>query len=217
MTFPLRLADRDFPDPRSLSVAVAADARAGGGQVVAGKAPSAWLLDEVRAGRLPAELATGLCAAMVQSTEPALLCEGARLAAGLARPELGELLRLTFQAQDIGVLLTADPLAAAAGSPASVEDTLLSCWWRAANPADPAARAAMLAAARHAGRPELELGLLTAHGTAEELVTWLPGVLREGVTADTESALAAARARGLGEAVDAALEALEADARALAR
>ncbi len=179
MSFPVTWADRTFSDGPSLLGAVLADAEAGGGQVVAGQAPSRWLAAMVEGGALDPELAVGLCAAMLQNrARPGAITEAARLAANLARRELAELLLVSLDAFDTGLLLTADPLDPGAGS---VEDALLRAAWATADLDDPAIRERLVPRLRNAGLVALECITLVRHGAADEILEGLPAILIEGV------------------------------------
>src|SRR5690606_18277346 len=93
-----------------LVAAVVDDATRGGGTVVAGQRPSEWLVALVEQGAMPIDLAVGLVAAMLQShRDAASICEAAALAAALRRSELAELLVLSIEALDVGLLLETAP------------------------------------------------------------------------------------------------------------
>lgn len=173
MPFPLTIARRRIADPRSLATLVVGDAEAGGGQVVPGQLPSAWVYALVRAGQLEAPLAVALAAALLRSGRPGAVAAGARLSALLQDPELHQLFVHALDGLDIGVLLTADPCSQGT----SVEDALLRAWVAVAPLRDDAVRADLLDRLRRAGLHDLELSVLCSHGSPEELRQWLPAAL----------------------------------------
>ncbi|MBW1881732.1 MAG: hypothetical protein JRI25_00165 [Deltaproteobacteria bacterium] len=205
MPFPLTLAEHTWKDGPELLAAVLADAKAGGGQVVAGHGPSHWLGDLVDQGALEPELAVGLVAALLQQRGDAgAVSEAARLAVQLGRDELGELVVMSLDAFDTALLLTADPL----HSGASVEDALLTAAVQLADLAIPEMRAQLLPRLRNAGLTGLECQLLAQHGDENEIRLWLPAVLTEGLPDGASGALVEGLARG-GEETDALLDVLE--------
>lgn len=188
MPFPVSLGSTTWPDGPALLAAVADDARAGGGSVVAGQYPSQWLLGLVSAGALEQDLAVGLVAALLRSSsEAAVLAEATRIAVALDEGALGALVVACLEAFDTGVLLTSDPR----GEAESVEDLLLRAAVHLADLDQPELRARVLPRLRHAGLPELELAVLAAHGDLEELQLWLPPVLVEPLSPPGAAALAA--------------------------
>jgi len=206
MPFPLTLGQHTWKDGPDLLAAVLADAKAGGGQVVAGRGPSQWLGDLIEAGALEPELAVGLVAALLQQrTDACAVSEAARLAVLLGRADLGELVVMSLDAYDTAFLLTADPLRRAA----SVEDALLDAAVRLADLAEPEVRARLLPRLRNAGLTSLECMILARHGTASEIRLWLPAVLTEGLPEGSPGSLVEGLARG-GPETDALLEVLEA-------
>lgn len=177
MPFPIRVGDRELPDPPSLAALVRADAGPASGTVVPGQRPNAWIVGLVDAGALERRLAIGLAAALLQHPEAATVCEGARLAERLGERLLGGVIVRALAAHDTALLLQVDP----GGAGESVEDTLLRVAPRLADLSDPAVRRPLLERLRHAGLPAIEVPLLCEHGDAEDLRTWLPAVLAEGV------------------------------------
>jgi hypothetical protein len=205
MPFPLTLGEHTWKDGPELLEAVLADARAGGGQVVAGQGPSRWLGDLVDLGALDLDLAVGLVAALLQQREDAgAVAEASRFAVQLGRKELGELVVMSLDAFDTALLLTADPLRPGA----SVEDALLEAAVRLGDLAVPELRARLLPRLRNAGLTSLECQILARHGTASEVLLWLPAVLTEGIPEGTSGALVDGLARG-GDETDALLDVLE--------
>lgn len=176
MSFPLKVADRQIPDPPALAALVRSDCGAASGTVVPGKRPAEWIVDLVRAGAFEARLAVGLAAALVQNPDAATICEGARLAVALADRVLGPLIRRALDGHETVLLLQADPAAPGA----SVEDTLLAAAVALCDLADPEVRRPLLERLRHAGLRDLELPALLRFGDAEDLRQWLPAVLTEG-------------------------------------
>lgn len=171
MSFPVTWKERSWADGPSLLNDVVQDARAG-------RAPSRWLAAMVEQGALPKDLAVGLVAALLQRRDEAgAVTEAARLAGRLGHVELGELLLMSLDAFDTGFLLTADPLLPGQ----SVEDALLRAAGVVVDLSDDTARARLLPRLRNAGLSGLECTALVRHGTADEIRTWLPAVLIEGV------------------------------------
>jgi hypothetical protein len=205
VSFPLTVAATTFADPPALAAAVVADARAGGGTVVSGARPAAWLAAAVRDGALPRSLAVGLAAALIQHGEAASLVEAAELAVALDLRELGGLIGAALDAVDVGVLLARAP-----GDPAtSVEDVLLRAWAALAPEGDPTGLRALLLRLRHAGLRAIELRVLLDHADPETIADLLPDVLAEDFTAADAAVVRAARARpGGDDAVGRALAAL---------
>lgn len=201
MPFPLVVGSRTFEDAPELALAVAADARAGGGTVIPGEAPSMWVAGLVADGRLEPYLAVGLAAGMLRTTQPPLIAEGARLAARLGETQLAPLLPHALDAHDVGVLLSQDPVIPGR----SVEETLLRAWADLAPVHDPVTRADLLARLRRASLGDVELAVLVRHGTADEIRRLLPDVLVEGLPAGGPAALADGVARG-GDVADALRE-----------
>jgi hypothetical protein len=192
MSFPIRLAGRTFETPPDLARAVLADARAGGGTVVADQRPATWLAEAITAGDLPRPLGVGLCAALVQTGDPHAIVEAAAVAGAAGLTELSGLLPAALEGLDQGVLLTPDPTTPAR----SVEDALLAAW--AALVQDPAApgRDALLRHLRHAGLRRLELEVVARAGDPATLRESLPAILVEELPVDDVAVLAAALVRG---------------------
>lgn len=192
MPFPLKVGDHDVPDPPSLAALVRRDAGPVSGGVVPGKRPNEWILGLVAEGALEQRLAVGLAAALIQHPAAETVCEGARLAAALGDRVLGAVLLRALDAHDTALLLGADP----ADPAASVEDALLAAAVALCDLADAGVRGPLLERLRHAGLPQLEVPLLAAFGTAEELRVWLPAVLVEAIGDEGRRALAERAARG---------------------
>ncbi len=192
MSFPLEIGDHVVADPAALAALVRDDSGPQSGGVVPGKRPAGWVLDLVEAGRLERRLAIGLAAALIQHPDPITACEGARLARALGEVALGTLLVRALRAHDTALLLRVDP----AGAGASVEDTLLRAAVETADLGDATLRKELLERLRHAGLPELEIPTLLEHGDAEDLRTWLPAVLAEGLDDEDEPLLRARLERG---------------------
>jgi hypothetical protein len=192
MPFPLKVGDHDVPDPPALAALVRRDAGPVSGGVIAGKRPHQWLAELVATGALEHRLAVGLAAALLQHPVAETVCEGARLAVGLADRVLGTVLLRALEAHDTALLLRADP----ADPASSVEDVLLGAAAGLCDVSDEAVRGPLLERLRHAGLPRLEVPILAAWGTVHELRTWLPAVLAEGVTDAGVASLAERVARG---------------------
>jgi hypothetical protein len=190
MSFPLTIGDRVVPDPPSMAALVRSDSGAVSGTVVPGRRPADWVAELVRDGRFEKRLAVGLAAALIQNPEAVTVAEGARLAQALGEPVLATLLRRALDGHDPAVLFAADP-----GAPgSSVEDALLAAICALADATDPAVRGPLLERLRNAGLRDLEIPLLLRFGDADELRTWLPAVLTEGVGEDHLVLLTAAMA-----------------------
>jgi hypothetical protein len=170
--FPVTIAGRQLASPAALAQLVRTDAAAGGSTVVPGCGPSTWLLGVDGLSRR--EL-VGLAAALVALPEAASIAEGARLAVAVGDSALGPLLLQAVASHDVGLLLAPDPPGGGA-----VEDALLQAAAAVADLRDRDRRDALLTQLRQAGRTDLELLILLAHGSAEELAHWLPAVLVEG-------------------------------------
>lgn len=211
MPFPLVVGARTYATAPAFAAAVTDDARAGGGTVVPGRLPSRWVVELVRAGSLEADVAVGLAAALLRSRDAAAVCEGARLAAQLRDPKLGEMLPVALTGHDTGMLLHADPVMPGQ----SVEDALLRAWAQVADLSDATNRGALLGRLRHAGLSEVEAHVLATHGTADELRRWLPVVLIEGLPRGAADSLAHGLRRGGAES-GAIVDALAAGARPVA-
>lgn len=192
MSFPLTLAGRTFDSGPDLARAVMDDAIAGGGTVVDGHRPAAWLARAVREGELPRALAVGLSAALVQSGRTAGIVEVATLAADLGLTELASLLPAALDGLDVGVLLTPDPRQ----PDRSVEDALLDAWAAIATAEDAASRDALLGRLRHAGLRGLELRVLARTGDPETVRQVLPPILVEELPVGDVATLAEALVRG---------------------
>jgi hypothetical protein len=196
MDFPLKIAGHIVANAPALASLVLDDARAGGGTVIPGQRPSAWLAAAVAEGLIARRLAIGLAAALLQLGDPAGLVEAAELGARLGAEELGPVLRAAVDALDVGVLLERAP-----GAPdASVEDALLRGWAALAPADDPAALRALLERLRNAGLRDLELRALAERGSAELIAELLPFILVEELPASDVDVLARAIARGPDEA-----------------
>lgn len=204
MPFPLSVAGRSFASGPGLAIAVVEDARAGGGTVVPGAAPSRWVMDLVRSGQLEADIAVALSAALVRTPQPAAIAEGARLAAGLREPRLAQLLQAAIAGHDVGLLLHADPLVAGQ----SVEDGLLRAWAAVAALDAAEARTELLQHLRNAGLSGVETMVLATHGTPAEIRQWLPAVFAEGTPPDAGASLGAGLLRG-GDPTLAILEVID--------
>lgn len=203
MPFPLTLAGRTISTPPQLASFVISDAQAGGGTVVPGQVPSRWVMDLVRAGQLEEPLAVGLAAALLRTEQPGALTEGARLAGQLKHPRLADMLAAAVSSHDVGLLLHPDPVVAGA----SVEDALLRAWANVADLARPDVRGSMLERLRNAGLTDVEVRVLGAHGTPEEIRRWLPAVFAEGAPRGVGEGLSTALSRG-GEVTTAVLRVL---------
>lgn len=177
MSFPLSIGDRLVADPASLAALVRDDSGSESGAVVPGKRPCEWVADLVRDGRLERRLAVGLADALLRQPAPSTACEGARLACALEEPTLGSVLIDALKAHDTGLLLGVDP----AGAGASVEDTLLRAAAELADLSDADIRREVLQRLRNAGLPDVEIPILLRYGDADELRSWLPAVLTEGL------------------------------------
>ena len=99
------------------------------------------------------------------------------------------MLPLALEGHDMGLLLVPDPL----DPDHTVEDTLLRSWAALADLDTHCGP--LLTHLRQAGLTRLELEVLCHHGSDEELVAWLPAVLRDGLPEDL-SLLASVRSRG---------------------
>lgn len=213
MPFPITVGEHTWADGPALLAAVLADARAGGGTVIDDAPPSTWVADLVEQGVLEHALAVGLVAAVLQqASEASAVAEAARLAARLDHPDLGELLLTSLDAFDTGLLLTADPLAPGR----SVEDALLEGAYLLTDLSDDETRADLLPRLRNAGLTGMECRALAAHGSPDEIRTWLPAVLIEGLPEGAAAALAAGLRRG-GDVTEALIEVCEATDPALRR
>lgn len=184
MPFPVTVRGQAVRTPRELAAVVLRDAAQGGGTVREGVGPAVWLLDL----GLGARDLVGLAAALIALPTASAAAEGARLAVALGTPELGPLLLQAAKAHDLGVLLARD-----VGGEGSVEDALLEAVARVADVSDADTRTAVLALLRQGGRTDLELPVLVAHGTADELAEWLPATLveRDALADDALAALQA--------------------------
>lgn len=192
MSFPLTLAGRTFDTGPDLARTVMDDAIAGGGTVVDGQRPAAWLAEAVRAGELPRALAVGLSAALVQAGRTAGIVEAAELAAELGLTELAALLPAALDGLDVGLLLTPDPRE----PDRSVEDALLAAWAAIATAEDATSRDALLGRLRHAGLRGLELRVLARTGDPATVRSSLPPILVEELPVGDVATLAEALVRG---------------------
>ncbi|TNE83998.1 MAG: hypothetical protein EP330_31015 [Deltaproteobacteria bacterium] len=174
MTFPLSIAGRTVTDPPGLAALVRADAAAGGA-ILAGQRPRDWVPALVRQGLLPAQLAVGLVAALLQDPSPSTLVECTHLARALGDRRLGTVLAAAVDAHDVGVLLVPGE------EGRSVEDLLLLAAAELAEVDDAEFRGNLLDRLRHAGLASAELQVLARGGNAEEVRTWLPAILAEAL------------------------------------
>jgi hypothetical protein len=191
MPFPLRVGPHTFATAPELGAAAARDAREGGGSVVAGQAPSAWIVRAVAAGGLTAAEAIALGASLVDSTEPGGVAEGARLLAALRDPRCADLIEAALHG-DVGLMLASDPIVAGQ----SVEDALLRALAAVADLDDGTTRGRLLERLRNAAMGEIELRVLALHGTPDEIREFVPPLLAEGAPRGAADALAAAARRG---------------------
>lgn len=185
MPFPLRVAGRRITTGQDLFQLVVADARARGATVVAGRAPHQWVGDLVAAGALEAEVAAALVAVMLNGTDAGVVAEGARLAARVEHPMVKGLFPAAVDAQDVGLLLHADPFV----PNSSVEDALLRAWATVAPTDDEAVRKPLIERLRNAGLSDVETAVLVRHGTPAEIREVLPAVFIEGVPTGVPEAL----------------------------
>lgn len=192
MDFPLTVAGRTYDTAPALAQAVLADAAAGGGTVVDGARPAAWLARAVRDQALERAFVVGLCAALVRTGDPAGLVEGMDLAVDLELTELLPLLPAALDGLDMGILLHADPRSASG----SVEDALLRGWAALVAPERTDGLDALLLRLRHAGLRGLELEVLARCGDAAAVRAILPSILTEDLPVGDVAALAEALVRG---------------------
>jgi len=179
MPFPLTVGGRNVASPPELAALAQADAAGAGGTVVAGQRPWQWILGLVQSGALDAKLAMGLGAALLQNANAVTVAEGARVAEALHPSPLGRLVLLALDAHDSALLLQNDP----ARPDSSVEDSLLRCAVVVAPLDQPGVRERLLTRLRHAGLPDLELIVLLAHGSLDEVRWWMPALLEEELEA----------------------------------
>lgn len=185
MPFPLRVAGRRIATGQDLFQLVVADAKAGGGTVVSGRPPHQWVGDLIAAGSLDGDVAAALVAVMLNGTDAGVITEGARLAARVEHAMIRGMFPAAVDAQDVGLLLHADPFVANA----SVEDALLRAWAAVAPTAQDAIRKPLLERLRNAGLPDVETAVLVRHGTPDEIRGILPTVFIEGVPTGVPEAL----------------------------
>lgn len=181
MPFPCDVDGSSYATPQQLAAAVLTRARAG-------EQPERGLFAARQSESLSRDEAVGLCAALVQTGQPAAVATGARLAESLGDPALGPLLLLAHEALDVGTLL------AVTVDGSSVEDCVL----RAAAhllPADHPRRVDLLGLLRNAGLTAAEIKLLARSATADELSRDLSAALIEGLPEGTAGALAQAARR----------------------
>lgn len=205
MTFPLTIGGQTVSDPPGLAALVRADAAAGG-IVLAGQRPRGWVRALVDKGLLPAQLAVGLVAALLQDDAPPTLVECAHLARSLGDERLGAVLLSAVEAHDVAVLLVPGE------EGRSVEDVLLLAAAELVDATDPALRVPLLDRLRHAGLTAAELGVLARGGSPEEVRTWLPAILQEDLPDASALALLMLSPR-TREATIAVLQDLETSAR----
>lgn len=173
--------------------------------MVEGRSPAAWVEELVAEGALDLDLAVGLVAALLQKQDEAgAVSEAARIAARLGRRELGELVLVSLEAFDTALLLHGDPMRPGR----SVEDALLEAATALVDLDEATTRATLLPRLRHAGLIALEIDVVAVHGTPDEIGTWMPAVLVEGLPPEGPASLALGLARG-GEATEALLRVLE--------
>ena len=205
MSFPLTALQRTWAAPPDLAQSAHTDAIAGGGTVVEGEGPASWIGALHHDGLLSRELAVGLCAALFQADEAGPVAEAARLAEHLGGRELADLLRLGWQGLDVGLLLAEDPFRPGR----SVEDALVRALAATADLSNDDARSDVLAAARNAGHPTVELRVLLEHGSAPELRHWLPAVLLEPTDDEPEVVQAVQAALTAADASESLVRALQ--------
>ena len=192
MDFPLTLAGRTFATGPDLARAVLDDAAAGGGTVVEGQRPAGWLAAAVRDETVERDLVVGLCAALVQTGDPAGLVEAIDTAVELGLVELAPLLPAALDGLDMGILLHADPRT----DEGSVEDAPLRGWAALVSSDAGEGRDALLLRLRHAGLRGLELDVLARCGDADTVRRVLPSILTEELPVGDVAALAQALVRG---------------------
>jgi len=175
MSFPLIISDRTVQSAPQLAELFLQDVRAGGGRIVANKAPHHWITELVEAGLLERKLAVALAAALLRGVDAGAAAEAARLGVALRSPEIGALLPHALGGLDMGTLLYVDPVF----PEQSVEDALLLAWGSIGDRTDIEIRAKMLERLRNAGQPALELDVVCTHGSAEEIAAWIPSILIE--------------------------------------
>lgn len=208
MPFPIALDDVLYAGPAALARDLA-DAAGNAG----GARPSERVAELLESAHLSREEATGLAAAFLQRPDPAIACEGARIAVALGDARFGPMLLDLLDAGDAGVLLASDPT----DPTLSTEDVLLGAAARLVDARDDALRGRLLERLRYAGLPSLEVPLLCEHGSVDELARWFPAIFSEGLRVeDLPHVVARIARRDAGaEAVRAALDLLEPDARAV--
>jgi len=215
MPFPVTHAGHTWADGPSLLAAVIADARGEGTGAFSADGPAAWLGDLVDGSALEPELAVGLVAALLQRRDEAgAVAEAARLAVRLGRKDLGDLLLMALDACDTGLLLTSDPRRPTR----SIEDALLDAAGQLADLSNDGVRARLLPRLRNAGLVAHECAALARHGTVDEIRTWMPAILLEGVPEGGADALVDAladRDDARDALIDAFLQARPADRAAL--
>ena len=127
-------------------------------------------------GQLTAVELTALTAALATRPEPNALCTAARLTQHLRDERLGALLLQACLGVDLGTLLTP----ATPNSDTSIEDVLLNAIVETAPLHTLEIRARLLERLRGAGHSQLEIDILSNHGTASEIADALPGIFAEG-------------------------------------
>ena len=182
MPFPIAIDGQPYDTPRALAAEIMRRA-------LAGKRPDRDLASAAQTGALSSAEAVGLCAALIQTGQPAPVAAGARLAKELGDSSLCRLLLLAHEALDIGTLLQATDEAV------SVEDLILSAA-SSILPDDATLRAEVLRLLRHASLVADETRVLAKYGSPEEIAFGLPGVVLEGLPPNTAAPLAQALLRG---------------------
>lgn len=173
---------------------------------------SPLLTDLLERGALTTDEAYVVLARLIQMGPVRALCQAARLAVALEARPLARFLVHAAVTRDPGVLMGLDP----EEPHRSAEDVLLTAAVRLITPEDARLRAILLERLRIVGLPGLELPLLCAHGSPQELEQWLPAVFAEGLEATDIGPIAARLSRGDegADVIRRALELLEEGARA---
>lgn len=182
MPFPVAYDGVRHDAPPSLAAAVFAAARSG-------RRPDVFVVRAAREGALSRDEAVGLCAALIQTQEPAAVAAGARAAAGVGDGALLRLLVVAAGSLDVGVLLTAD------ADGRSVEDWLLDAAVALLGD-EPDVRRALLDLLRPAGLVAHEVRVLALRGDADEIAAELPAALLEGLPPGAADPVARGLLRG---------------------
>lgn len=177
MSFPLKFANQIYESAPQFAKAVLHDADKGGSQMFPGKTPHEWICEHVISGVLPREMVLGLSAFMIRSERPAAIAEGIRIAEQLELHPIARILTAAIEGFPLSLLLVPDPFF----PEKSLEDTLLEGVIPLMSGTNSKQRAMILERLRNAGLPQKEIAVLVEHGSAEEIRTWLPIAISEGL------------------------------------